>query len=302
MFDVLITKMLTFTSNEFCSPKEIKYIERLVQTHSFRSIFLQRLNSLRVSGLFSWPQEHYVEVGKVMAMVLDAVQQENDLETAKNVIILSQTYYYQSNVEKIYLQKFIESHPLFRSKEFWEEFMLESIQKELVNNKKLDEKLNQNKNESNKKYKLKLSNIVLSQLVPIANNMLGFHFPKDGIIGILESVLNKYPINDSQKNIIFSVLENDLQYETKQLKEEEDIIQGKQDSNIIEYKQINKQLEEISINQNLNCIPSDNNKVIKPISIKELVNNTDDNYNGLVDENNRLNELNEDCKDISTAQ
>lgn len=263
--------MLTFTSHDLCSPREMKYMEMQVQTHLFRSIFLQKLNSLRTSGSFSWPKEHYVEVGKVLAMVLDAVEQENDIETAKNVIILSQTYYFKANEEKIYLQKFIESHPLFESKTFWEEFMLKSIQKEVNDNKSLDAKLKQNINESGRDYKLKLSNIVFSQLVPITDNMLGFNFPKNEITKILESVLNKYPINDKQRNVIFSILDKDLTdtINTPEIENEklEDNIIDIQEKNMIEDENEEKELKfiECSIDDDI----KNDNFHINSIEIKK---------------------------------
>lgn len=249
----------------------MKYMEMQVQTHLFRSIFLQKLNSLRTSGSFSWPKEHYVEVGKVLAMVLDAVEQENDIETAKNVIILSQTYYFKANEEKIYLQKFIESHPLFESKTFWEEFMLKSIQKEVNDNKSLDAKLKQNINESGRDYKLKLSNIVFSQLVPITDNMLGFNFPKNEITKILESVLNKYPINDKQRNVIFSILDKDLTdtINTPEIENEklEDNIIDIQEKNMIEDENEEKELKfiECSIDDDI----KNDNSHINSIEIKK---------------------------------
>jgi len=63
-------------------------------------------------------------IGDILKFILDEVVKDEDYESAKYCIILSQTYHYVSeDGEKVSLQKFIENHDLLKKSAFWHDFI-----------------------------------------------------------------------------------------------------------------------------------------------------------------------------------
>lgn len=182
----------------------MSFLDNCMKSKHFRDILFHKLNDLRNHGDFSWPKEHYVQIGKVFCMILNAVEKDNDYTTVKNTIILSQTFYFKADNERVYLQVFIQEHPSLQKRQFWENYMLISIENEMK--LKLNNTLNVKKKETSIELINKKSNIVFSQLVHITDNMLGFNIPKDVIKSILEEVLKQYPITQNHRAMIFSVI------------------------------------------------------------------------------------------------
>ena len=59
-----------------------------------------------------------------MKAILDFILKDEDFFCAKNIIILSQTFYIlNEKKEKIYLQKNIENHSVFKNLDFWQNFI-----------------------------------------------------------------------------------------------------------------------------------------------------------------------------------
>lgn len=86
--------------------------------------FLSNLNKYRSLGKFDINQTSFKNIGEILTLILDEINKEKDFESASNVIILSQTFHYLTkNKKKRSLQKTIENHPLFKSIEFWENFI-----------------------------------------------------------------------------------------------------------------------------------------------------------------------------------
>ena len=58
---------------------------------------------------------------KIFYSILDKYEQDKDIFSVKNVIVLSQTYFYKDeNDKKEYLQANIIKHPIFKDLNFWE--------------------------------------------------------------------------------------------------------------------------------------------------------------------------------------
>lgn len=196
--------LFDFSSYVLLKRDEMAFFDNCMKSKPFREILFQKMNDLRNHGDFSWPKEQYVQIGKVLCMILDAVGQDNDYVTVKNTIILSQTFYFKADNERVYLQVFIQEHPSLKRREFWENYMLSAIENEM----KLKETnaLKWKKKETANEVTNRKSNIVFSQLVHITDNMLGFNIPKDVIKSILEEVLTKHPITLNHREMIFSVI------------------------------------------------------------------------------------------------
>lgn len=63
-------------------------------------------------------------IGEILKFILDEVLNNEDYESARYCIILSQTYHFvNEKEEKISLQQMIENHGIFKNTEFWENFI-----------------------------------------------------------------------------------------------------------------------------------------------------------------------------------
>lgn len=198
--------MLSINSEFLLTKNDQQLIDTYIKEKKLRDVFLQKLSDLRNHGEFMWPKEHYKEVGRVMKLILNEISKEIEVDTAKNVLILSQTFSYKENNKKIYLQEYIQDHMLFKQKDFWENLILKSIENELYNFTEKNKKQKIRIRETEEGNKMKLSNIIFSQVVPLTDNMVGFNIPKDKIKSILDYVFSQYQVDKNHKELVMSLI------------------------------------------------------------------------------------------------
>ncbi len=84
------------------------------------------LNKYRLSGFFTLDEKSYFIVGELIYLCLDEIIKDKDYHSAKQCMNLAQTLYKaanQPNKPRVFLQNVIEDHPLWKSADFWEEFL-----------------------------------------------------------------------------------------------------------------------------------------------------------------------------------
>jgi hypothetical protein len=208
----ITNKILSFSNKnkklEEETEEELNKINELMKKKENREIFLTKLNGFRNLGLFLIPEKKYYEIGKIMNSILDHILEDEDLYCAKNVMILSQTYYINDkNNKKKYLQLLIQINPIFKNIDFWKKYVQYSIVYEIKENLKKEIKTgtiimnNQEQNE------MKYNNIVFGQLVPIANNMIEFGLDKEKIKEIIQEKFESYRISEDLRKIILDIIE-----------------------------------------------------------------------------------------------
>lgn len=89
--------------------------------------------------------------------------------------------------EKVYLQDALMSHPLWKTMDFWECAILESIKDELKNQEKYLCFQNITESEANEQYK----SIIFGQLAAYSHNMLMFNIGKS----IVKEMMTKFARN-----------------------------------------------------------------------------------------------------------
>ena len=207
---VLTEKMLSLEekkSNNKNEPtdEDINELNKLLDIHSNRVVFLQKLSEYRIKGKFEFSQKTFDIFSKLFNTIIDTTERDNDFHSIKNAIILSQTYYVKIDGKKKFLQKCIHNNQIFKSKKFWEEFLQYSISKEIVacinNDTKTGNLINENKKESEDKK----SNIAFSQILPYADNMREFGLDKETIQEIILPIVNQYKINQESIEVIKSI-------------------------------------------------------------------------------------------------
>ena len=128
---------------------------------------------------------------------------------AKNIIILSQTFYIlNEKKEKIYLQKNIQNHSVFQNLDFWQNFIQFTITNTIKESIEYDTKngiiLKESEKDSNKKY----NTIIFSQLVTLADNMIEFGNDISNIKTLIKQKINYYKIDEDSENMIWNILDS----------------------------------------------------------------------------------------------
>ena len=160
-------------------------------------LFLIILSKLRTNNRFCREKPLIEILADIIQMILDNAQKKNDYATAKNCIILSQTFYYidDSKNAKVYILELIKKHPWLKSMKFWNDFMLIMILKEF---KKLEEmnteepiSIVRNINISDK-IKPKIGEVLFSQILPYVGNMSEFGIEKKQIVKMIDDINQRF--------------------------------------------------------------------------------------------------------------
>ena len=79
-----------------------------------------------MSGLFTLDEKSYFIIGDLISCCLDEVVKDRDYHSAKDCMNLAQTLYKtasEPNKPRVFLQSLVQNHILWKSLEFWEEFI-----------------------------------------------------------------------------------------------------------------------------------------------------------------------------------
>lgn len=101
---------------EDISQEDKNMLVELLEDKKYRIQFLSSLNNFRIKGYFNISTVAYEIIGLILKKIIELVTKNNDYESAKYVIILSQTF---KNNDKC-LQSSIQEEPILKGKEFWE--------------------------------------------------------------------------------------------------------------------------------------------------------------------------------------
>jgi hypothetical protein len=212
---VIISEDMTTITEE-----EIKSLNLLLDKHYNRLIFLQQLNNFRTTGKLLIPKKLSQIICKFFNVILDKVKRDNDIHSAKNVIVLSQTYYTDNKSKKEYLQESIIEHNLFKDNKFWEDFLEFEINKEIKKFKDRQVKLSQNNQNNNnrneKKGKSKfLETMVFGQIMTISDIMIRFGLNKEQIYQIIDPKIKTHELSQEIVDNIKTVIDTRINDEKK---------------------------------------------------------------------------------------
>ena len=191
-----ITKILNM--NEKLSEKDKEELLDLVKNNLGQKIFINLLSQLRANGQYEKSEIFSELIGKVLNIILEYAEKENNYDKAKNCIILSQTFFFLDlNKQKNYIFRYIKNNKWLKSCKFWRGFIGLMLKQEF-------EKF------SNLK-KQKLSDILLSQLLPYINNMKQFELDIRIIVKIVDEFLEQYNyLTEESYKILFKILSDDI--------------------------------------------------------------------------------------------
>ena len=194
--------------------KDIIELEKLIEKNHNGVIFLKELNNFRTLSKFKLTTEHYKIIGNIFLKILTKFDEDKDKDKdykiPKNCIILSQTYYYLHEEQKIYLKTFIQEHRIFKDFNFWENLITFLMDKEM------ERKTNMPK----KNY----SNVAFGVLYTMSDIMIEFDLSEENINKILESKIEKYKIDETFKNEINKLVSTNIANRKKKISERKNSI------------------------------------------------------------------------------
>ena len=194
--------------------KEIDYLISLMNNGIYQRYFLIKINNCRTFGIFEIPLEIFNYIKNIFSAILNSLNfLENDepeiffneeIQNAKLIIILSQTFYIVKDKEKIYIQNELKNEKIFQNKEFWELIIKSSINKEMKNL----EKFIKDNIENEEFIKERKKSIAFSQILPYVDTMKGFGVKEDKNKMIISPLIDEYDISEENKEIIFNLLKS----------------------------------------------------------------------------------------------
>ena len=188
--------------------EDFNYICKLMKKKEYRDYLLTKLNNYRAEGSLEMPENVYNYFVKIFLEIMKYLVKEKEKDSVKElnidytatryIFILSQTFYYKKDKEKIYLQNGIKNQKIFQSDEFWIKLLEYNIKQEMdklasKSQKKFDEK------EKGKE-------ICIMQILPYLSGFDGFGVSKETIDKITNFFIKKYELNEESQKLIFEAI------------------------------------------------------------------------------------------------
>ena len=155
----------------------------------------------------------YNNIGKILNLCLNGIianKSNIDYPNIISIISLSSTLYKISSNknERIFLNKYIKNHEIFKKYETWKNAIKYSIIEEMHNQKNFNRYSKEDFNEKKKR----INNIVKFQVTSYLYNMIQFEVKKNFINDIISEFKNYYDLDkeiiDSFNNIVDNNHEN----------------------------------------------------------------------------------------------
>ena len=198
-------------------------IDFFEKDNKFILYFIKVLNDYRTKGNFFISETTFKYFGEIFKSLNNIVLSKNDMEIFKYIIILSQTYYYNSEKDKkkIYLLSYLKDYPGYSKPELWEDYLKELIKHEIKDLKEINLDLDKiNLDNCNKGEKEKLVNCFFSNLLTTVKAMSDFNLDKKFIKEFVEKNKTKYNLSQEQIDNIYLIYEMSLSEEENKKKEE----------------------------------------------------------------------------------
>ena len=185
----------------------------LIQEPEYKSFFLITLSKQRTKGRFKRNEKLVKELVEILINILITSEKNNDFTSAKNCIILCETFYYEKEKnkkdeepKKVYLIDYIRYYKWFQNINFWEGIIENMIQSEIIKNENISKK--NNTKETQEEIKNKISNICFSIVLSYTNTMFEFNISKDNINKIIDIFVKKYNVDEKIAKSIYDNVES----------------------------------------------------------------------------------------------
>ena len=188
--------------NNILTNKEIEHKDlSLLSQKNYRLHFLMYLNFKRAEGKFTLSKRSFINLGTIMKQLVSIIENEIDYETLRFCLILSQTFYFVNHRgEKFYVIRYFDNNPLFKTKEFWDFFIVKSIDQDKEKQKENMQKVSEKDEERQNK------NIIFTKILSTAHNMMEFGIEKEKINEYIHYFSEKYKIDKDVEDSILLMM------------------------------------------------------------------------------------------------
>ena len=282
----LIRKLFSNKSEEINTNLKDTFNDLIENPSLYNTLFII-LSKLRTNGTFSQSKALISLLGEGFEKVLINSKKNKLYENAKNIIILSQTYYYEDEKkEKIYIFEFIKNNKWLKTAKFWRNFINYMLDNDLKRFDKINEKDN-----------FKLGEVVFSNLLTFASNMKSFEIDKRIIIKILDELFDKYNyVSEQNKQIIYQMI---IQTNEDDVNIYEELIRLRKeyDESLENNKDENKNNKDKINSNEIKEVKKDDKKVDNVDEDKKVDNIDEDKKVDNIDEDKKDENIDEDKKD-----
>ena len=225
IIDVKLICQKLVDSTEINKKEEEQFYEYL-EERNYRLAFLAALNNIRSAGKCHIKKKSLIILGNAYRIIVDKLTKEIDIDydILKYLIIMSQTYYALgiNGKDKIYLIRFIEDSPYFKSEHLWNIYISQEIEQEL-------EKQNSSNMwnlESDENEEFRTNQIYFGKFISFTQNLILFRYDKKFIYKIIHNLIDtKYKISQDFIKQIDALIENAVYDKAKKFEPEKDILE-----------------------------------------------------------------------------
>ena len=83
------------------------------------------MNLFRANGIHRVPEREFEIIKNIFLKIADHIKNDKDYACTNLLLILYQTFYYEKDGEKIYLDKFLKNNKMFLNLEIFEKYLIE---------------------------------------------------------------------------------------------------------------------------------------------------------------------------------
>ena len=159
----------------------------------YRIQFLININRFRTEGIFILEKNSFDNLCNSMNYLLTKSYEQNDYQSIKFCIILSQTFY-NGKEKNILVQDEIQKNQIFKTETIWEGLIEYSLNEEINNKNNYSTYFDEDK-ESRKK---RIHSICYINLVTFWYNMKIFGLPIENCKNVVRKYAEKYQINENE--------------------------------------------------------------------------------------------------------
>ena len=130
-FGAKTIKIFDLNRPDSINEDEINLLFKYLNQPINRISFLRSLNLFRANGIHRVPEREFEIIKNIFLKIADHIKNDKDYACTNLLLILSQTFYYEKDREKIYLDKFLKNNKMFLNLEIFEKYLIEQIKKDI---------------------------------------------------------------------------------------------------------------------------------------------------------------------------
>ena len=138
---------------------------------------------------------------------LEKIKTKKNIEIGSEIVILSFSFFKIEEKERYYFGDIIKSNKLFQSSIFWNDYIVNQIEKDL---KRIFVDGSKDKKEIDEVDEKNIDVILLSKILPSADTMSKFGCKKEKIINIIEPLMDQYKMKQKSKESLLSLVNNQI--------------------------------------------------------------------------------------------